>query len=142
MPAFARGRGGPLTDAQVQVLAEGIKKRWAPAAPGDAPPYLSPARGKGGDRYEGARVFARACAGCHGDRGQGGDGAGAINNPAFLELISDQALRRLIITGRSDLKRKMPSYADNTWRGADFRPLTSQEVTDLGALLASWRRGE
>src|SRR5262249_53690941 len=32
MPAFARARGGPLTDAQVQVLADGIKKRWGPAA--------------------------------------------------------------------------------------------------------------
>ena len=28
---------------------------------------------------------------------------GAINAPAFLALISDQALRRIIITGRPDL---------------------------------------
>src|SRR5947207_8788693 len=77
MPAFARAWGGPLTDAQVQVLAEGIKKRWGPAASGEAPPpYLSPAGTKGGDQDEGARVFAHACAGCHGRQGQGGEHGG------------------------------------------------------------------
>ena len=61
MPAFARAGGGPLTDAQVEVLAEGIKKRWGPAASGAAtPPYLSPAGTKSGNRDEGARVFDRA----------------------------------------------------------------------------------
>src|SRR5207302_7896926 len=30
MPAFARDQGGPLTEAQVQALAGGIKKRWGP----------------------------------------------------------------------------------------------------------------
>ena len=101
MPAFARARGGPLTDAQVQVLAEGIKKRWGPAASGEAPPpYLSPAGTKSGNVDEGASVFARACAGCHGRQGQGGEHGerpvGAINDPAFLALISDQALRRIV----------------------------------------------
>ena len=28
MPAFARSKGGPLTDAQVKALATGIKPRW------------------------------------------------------------------------------------------------------------------
>ena len=35
MPAFASEHGGPLTDAQVKVLAEGIKSHWKPAAPLD-----------------------------------------------------------------------------------------------------------
>ncbi len=143
MPAFARARGGPLTDAQVQVLAEGIKKRWGPAASGEAPPYLSPAGTKGRDRDEGARVFARACAGCHGGQGEGGehDGrpAGAINEPAFLALISDKVLRRTAITGRPDLG--MPAYDGTAGRPADFRPLTSAQIDELVALLASWRQG-
>ena len=65
------------------------------------------------------QVFARACASCHGEQGQGGiyDGdrrkpAGAINVPEFLALLSDQALRRLIITGRPDLG--MPDCSDGT----------------------------
>ena len=144
MPAFARAGGGPLTDAQVQVLAEGIKKRWGPAASGEAtPPYLSPAGTKSGNLDEGARVFARACAGCHGRQGQGGEHGerpvGAINEPAFLALISDKVLRRTAITGRPDLG--MPAYDGTAGRPADFHPLTSAQIDDLVALLASWRQG-
>ena len=144
MPAFARAGGGPLTEAQVQVLAEGIKKRWGPAASGEAiPPYFSPAGTKNANMDEAARVFARACAGCHGRQGEGGehDGGpvGAINDPAFLALIGDKALRRTMITGRPDLG--MPAYDDAAGRPADFRPLTSAQIDDLVALLASWRQG-
>ena len=143
MPAFARARGGPLTDAQVQVLADGIKKRWKPAASGKTPPpYLSPAATRSGNRDEGARVFARACAGCHGRQGEGGEDdeePGAINEPAFLALISDRALRRIVITGRPDLG--MPAYDGTDGRPADFRPLSSAQIDDLVALLASWRQG-
>jgi cytochrome c oxidase cbb3-type subunit 3/ubiquinol-cytochrome c reductase cytochrome c subunit len=64
---------------------------------------------------------------------------GAINDPDFLALISDQALRRLVITGRPDLG--MPDYADPKGRPEGFKPLTSQEVTDVVALLAYWRKG-
>jgi cytochrome c oxidase cbb3-type subunit 3 len=82
-------------------------------------------------------VYARACAGCHGEDGRGGTGAGAINDPSFLALISDQALRRLIITGRPDLA--MPDYAGADGRDPDFRPLTSKDVDDLVDLLGHWR---
>src|SRR5262249_8585 len=99
MPAFRLGKNVPLTEAQatvraelkeerhanrkqqsvltvaqVKVLAEGIKQRWKAAAPpGDlVPPYLAPTTEGSGNKDEGARVFARACAGCHGSQGQGG----------------------------------------------------------------------
>ncbi len=147
MPAFARAGGGPLTDAQVQVLAEGIKKRWGPAATGGAPPpYQSPAGAKSGNLAEGAACSTAHCAGCHGRQGQGGEGGehgerpvGAINEPAFLALISDKVLRRTAITGRPDLG--MPAYDGTAGRPADFRPLTSAQIDDLVALLASWRQG-
>jgi mono/diheme cytochrome c family protein len=142
MPAFARAHGGPLTDVQVQVLAEGIKKRWGPVASADTlPPYLSPAGGKRGNRDEGARVFARACADCHGKEGQGIERDGRlrrqINDASFLALISDKELRRLIITGRHDLG--MPAYNGTTGRPPDFQPLSSAQIDDVVALLASWR---
>ena len=79
-------------------------------------------------------MFARDCATCHGKTGKGGDAAGSIHDSAFLALISDQALRRYIITGRPDFD--MPNYLD---RGND--ELTSQEINDLVALLSSWRAG-
>jgi mono/diheme cytochrome c family protein len=146
MPAFVRERGGPLTAAQVKVLAEGIKEQWGSTRPAAQapPPYLAPARASGANKDEGARVFGRACAGCHGSQGQGGnDGerqVGAINQPAFLALISDQALRRYAITGRPDLG--MPSFDGPNGRPEEFRPLSSAEIDNLVALLASWRRGE
>jgi mono/diheme cytochrome c family protein len=137
MPAFARDRGGPLTTQQVQVVAQGIKARWDGAVPtGEPPPYLPPQ--EAGDKNRGAKVFALACAACHGDQGQGGEQAGAINDSAFLALISDQELRRLVITGRGDLG--MPDYSDIEWRSREFEPLTSGDVNDLVALLRYWRQ--
>jgi cytochrome c oxidase cbb3-type subunit 3/ubiquinol-cytochrome c reductase cytochrome c subunit len=138
MPAFARYRGGPLTDSQINVLAEGIKRRWGGEPPtGEPPPYLPP-RGPG-DKERGARLFDLACAACHGDEGKGAEQAGAINEPSFLALISDQALRRIVITGRGDLG--MPDYSDSDWRSSKFKPLTSAEINDLVALLGYWRQG-
>jgi hypothetical protein len=49
--------------------------------------------------------------------------------------MSNQALRRLVITGRPDLG--MPNYAEPRME-SKFAPLTETEVTDLVALLASW----
>jgi cytochrome c oxidase cbb3-type subunit 3 len=148
MPAFSTANGGHLTPEQVDILAAGIKPRWGPVgpAPNDAPPYfLAKAKPDGagaGAKAEGLKVFARACASCHGDHGQGGqhDGksVGAINDPDFLALISDQALRRYVIAGRPDLG--MPDYADPTGRPEDFRPLIREEVTNVVALLADWRQ--
>jgi cytochrome c oxidase cbb3-type subunit 3/ubiquinol-cytochrome c reductase cytochrome c subunit len=81
----------------------------------------------------------RACAVCHGEQGEGIEKEGRIvhriNDPAFLALISDQALRRFIITGRPDLG--MPNYAGKRPDERAFKPLTSAEVSDLVALLSS-----
>jgi cytochrome c oxidase cbb3-type subunit 3/ubiquinol-cytochrome c reductase cytochrome c subunit len=150
MPASATARGGPLTGEQVEILARGIKQHWGPDGPvlSGAPPYLPAPTlpdGTGAANPEvGLEVFARACAACHGDHGRGGqhDGktVGAINDQDFLALISDQALRRCVITGRPDLG--MPDYADPTGRPEGFQPVTPQEVTNVVALLAAWRRGE
>jgi cytochrome c oxidase cbb3-type subunit 3/ubiquinol-cytochrome c reductase cytochrome c subunit len=149
MPAFATNKGGQLTAEQVNILASGIKPRWGSAEPVSigAPSYSVPqARAEGvaaGDQEAGQMAFARACASCHGEQGRGGKSGdsrvGAINDPEFLALISDQALRRYVITGRPDLG--MPDYADPMGRPKGFTPLTSDDVTNITALLASWRQG-
>jgi mono/diheme cytochrome c family protein len=137
MPAFAHDRGGPLTDQQVEALAKGIKARWGGAPPKEeSPPYLAPK--ETGDKGRGAMVFALACDACHGDKGQGAEQAGAINDRAFLALISDQALRRVVITGRRDLG--MPDYSGDNSRSPGFKPLSSEQINDLVALLACWRQ--
>jgi cytochrome c oxidase cbb3-type subunit 3 len=147
MPAFDKANGGPLAPEQVAVLAGGIRSRWGPvepAPPSGAPPYAlskaQPANGGAGNVEQGRRVFARACASCHGDDGEGGESAGAINDRDFLALISDQALRRFVITGRPDLG--MPDYRDPDGRPEGFQPLTGDDVTSVAALMAHWRQVE
>ena len=145
MPAWASGAGGPLTDEQVAVLVKGIKQqKWESAADSktqkvypSAPP-LTAASGTKGTAKAGEKVYAVACAACHGDQGEGvHEVAGAINDKAFLSLCSDEQMRRYIITGRPDLG--MPNFAEDESRGSDFKPLTSQQVSDLVALIAQWR---
>lgn len=132
MPAFAERNGGTLTPEQIRALAEGLPKRWLQAGRerGSLPTYAVGA----GDAQRGAQLFERNCADCH-PRGD----AATLDNPAFLALFSDQSLRRIIITGRPDLG--MPDYANGEGRSDDFRPLTSEEINDLVALLAAWRSG-
>jgi cytochrome c oxidase cbb3-type subunit III len=153
MPAFGAAEGGHLSAEQVNILADGIKPRWSAgdSAPRTAPPYVRTQTHRdasaGGNEDDGMMVFAMACASCHGDHGQGrrqggdttGKSAGAINDPDFLALISDQALRRYVITGRPDLG--MPDYADRTGRPSGFKSLTDDDVANVVALLASWREG-
>lgn len=134
MPGFGRGAGGALDAAQVEVLVRGIRQRWGndasgvprsrPAyAIGDAPP---------GDPAHGRRVYVRRCRGCHGDGGRGGPHGGSIVDPAYLSLVSDQALRTAVLAGRPDLG--MPD-----WRGESGAPLTTGEISDVVAWLASQR---
>jgi len=130
---------------KVDVVADpnGIVPRWGKvgAAPQGTPPYVLPE--KAGSAERGKAIFAAACASCHGDNGQGISGEkgqrNKINDVNFLSLISDQALRRIIITGRPDLK--MPDYTDKSRWPNDQRPLNSSEIADLSALLSSWRAG-
>lgn len=159
MPAFLDKLGGALTAKQIQVLVDGIKGiphplptamaasesnrmlPWGAVAPVpvDTPAYTLPK--SPGDAKKGAMIFDMACAICHGPDGKGvvqnDRRLNPINNSAFLSLISDQAIRRIIITGRPDLK--MPSYSDGKGRSEDFFSLSSNDIADLGALLASWR---
>jgi cytochrome c oxidase cbb3-type subunit 3 len=133
--------------AKVEVVADaaGIAPKWGMPGqpPRGVPSYReqSASPNGGGNEKKGAMVFARACAVCHGDHGQGiakgGEMRRIINDPVFLGLTSNQALRRYVITGRPDLG--MPGYAEARPDTPDFVPLTDQEVTDLVALLASWR---
>jgi mono/diheme cytochrome c family protein len=138
-PPFALSAGGPLTDAQIDVLVRGIEERWqrpgAIASQG-IPPYEGGRAGAGepGNADRGRGVFAGACARCHGDDGRGRSKSGAVADPSYLALVSDQHLRTTVIAGRSDLG--MPD-----WRGeGGAAPLTPQQVSDVVAWLAAQRR--
>ncbi len=139
MSAFARSAGGGLTPQQVTAIVSGMRSKWSaattrPAAP--LSPYLTQVGH--GTATAGAAVFSRNCAICHGANGEGASKAGAVNSPAFLALITDQALRRIVITGRPDLG--MPDYQHAADGAARPTPLNEQEISDVVALLASWRQ--
>lgn len=131
---------GMLTEKQIDIVVKGMRKAWGAKVPGPLPGYLDAEAVKkslaGANLANGKAVFAQACASCHGDKGQGTktktQSIGAINEPAFLALVSDQLLRRIIITGRADLG--MPSYQESAG------DMSENDIRDLGGLLASWRK--
>lgn len=134
------GSTGPLTPVQVKILVKDLRARWSkPDIAGDKLPTYSLSEAAPGNKDKGRRVFETACAGCHGDGGRGGPN-GDVNDPVFLALISEQALRRIVITGRPDWG--MPDYRSSTGRDKDFKPLTAEEISDVVALLVYWKQSE
>ncbi|MGC9292215.1 MAG: c-type cytochrome [Acidobacteriaceae bacterium] len=137
MPAFARSSGGMLTDPQVDALVQGMRVRWArPVGLSGAalPPYKADGAG---DPVHGAQVYAAACASCHGAANGDAQGkagkAGPVTNTAYLSLVSNQALRTVVIVGR-------PDFGAPDWRGdMPGHALGNQEITDVVAWLASLR---
>jgi cytochrome c oxidase cbb3-type subunit III len=133
MPAFALSSGGALTADQIDAIVHGMRTRWAHAnelAGADPPPY---AAAIAGDGKRGADVYAKFCASCHGADGHGGEKASAIVDRSYLALVSDQYLRTTVIAGRPDLGAP-------DWRNdLPGTPLSSQDVSDVVAWLATWR---
>src|SRR3984885_600217 len=133
MPAFAQHSGGMLTDAQIDVIVNGMRTRWAgPEVLRDAnaPPYATPGSG---DPKRGADVYGAYCSSCHGAEGRGGKGASSIVDGSFLALVSDQDLRTTVIVGR-------PEWGTPDWRDdVPGKPMTSEDVSDVVAWLAAQR---
>ncbi len=131
MPAFAQSAGGMLTDAQINAIIAGMRKEWgSPSAFAGAtpPPYAAK---QAGDVKRGQQTYQARCASCHqkASRQQ-------VTSPAYLSLISDQALRTIIVAGRPDIGQP-------DWRLTDAngsaRPLAAQDVTDIVTYLGSLR---
>jgi mono/diheme cytochrome c family protein len=133
MPAFAQSAGGMLTDKQVGVIVRGIRELWSKPdvlTGANPPPYSSP---EPGNAARGAQVYATDCSSCHGAGGHGGEKASSIVDGAFLSLLTDQELRTIVIVGR-------PELGAPDWRGdVQGKPMSSQDVTDVVAWLASQR---
>ncbi|MDR3723095.1 MAG: cytochrome c [Terracidiphilus sp.] len=133
MPAFARSRGGTLTDAQIEVLTNGIVQRWGHPqllTGQNPPPYAATTTG---DAAAGKVAYATYCASCHAvkviDKTHM---AGPVADANYLALISDQGLRTAILAGSPE--EGMPD-----WRSIAPAPLTDRQVTDIVAWLATLR---
>ena len=148
MPPFAHSAGGMLTDQQIDALVHGMLTEWgrpAEFAHVSLPPYAATAPG---NPANGQKVFAAACASCHGDDGTGvkpmpsGKPAdenattGSIVDQSYLALVSDQGIRSFVLAGHA--QQHIPD-----WRGYLTGPgahaLTPQEISDVVAWLTAHR---
>jgi mono/diheme cytochrome c family protein len=129
MAAFAQKAGGMLTDAQIDILVSGIRTRWGKpgAFENEKPPAYTASQP--GDAERGRNIFAASCSPCHGPEGRG---ARTIADGSYLDLVSDQHLRTVTITG-------MPHLGMPDWRG-HRKPLSDGDVTDVVAWLAAQRQ--
>lgn len=131
MPAFAQSKGGMLTDAQINVLITGMRKKWLkPDAFAAATPPAY-AQTQAGDARRGAEAYAARCAECHQPTQQ------QITNANYLALVGNQALRTMIVAGRPDIGQ--PDWQHDSAGGKQAAPLTTEQVNDIVAYLASLR---
>ncbi len=133
MPAWAQSAGGMLTDAQVNAIIEGMRKEWSKPNPfqeATPPAYEQPsgadAKTQTADVKQGQQLYQAHCASCH-----SGHARQELTSPIYLALISDQALRSIIIAGRPDIGQP-------DWRH-DNGQLSPQDVTSIVAYLSSLR---
>lgn len=127
MPAFGESAGGMLTDAQVDALVKGMRARWATAGgtrPAQMPPETTTLTG---DVGRGQQVYQSDCRSCHSGARQ------RVTDPTYLALVSDPALRTILIAGRPDIGHPGWQTVANGHAASD------QEVTDVVAYLASLR---
>ncbi len=144
MPAFAQSAGGMLTDAQIGAIIAGMRKEWAKPnafAGATPPPY---AQEPGGDVKRGQAAYQARCASCH-----QGPARQQVTSTVYLSLVSDQALRTIIVAGRPDIGQPdwrlgyVPGSPNNLRnvkiQPLDQNPLSAQDVTDIVTYLGSLR---
>ena len=123
MAAYLNEMGGPLNMRDIFTLAIWLKfesKTETIALPEDP---------VAGDPYSGARLYARECAECHGQKGDGVT-APALGNPAFLAFATDAYIRYAIEKGR-----------DGTEMQAFGHVLSSEQLDDLTTYIRSLASG-
>jgi mono/diheme cytochrome c family protein len=92
----------------------------------------NPKRWVKGNAAEGAKLFAANCSGCHGQKGQGGEGP-ALNNKVLLSTAADRFFVETIGKGRRGTAMKGfldPSPAHAT--------LTPAEIESIVSYIRSW----
>lgn len=91
-----------------------------------------------GDATSGGLLFAKNCAGCHGDQGQGKIGP-ALGSQGFQNAANQNFVAATIVRGRNGTP--MPAFGRNS---VSYPKLTPQEVLDLAAFVTTGlgRRGQ
>lgn len=133
MPAFDQ-----LSDSQIKAIVRHMRKLT------DSPSRNADKQQIKGNLKAGFALYARHCASCHGDNGQGGKGTGvtfsrprnlpiiapALNNPGFLKSATDQMIRQTTLNGRKGTP--MPAFAK--------QGLSQQDANNLVAYIRSFEK--
>src|SRR3954471_5394410 len=85
---------------------------------------------------QGAELYGRMCAVCHGANGEGykADQAPRLAQPDFQASVSDSFLREAINNGRQ-------GTVMSAWAKEHGGPLSAADVTELIKFLRTWRKG-
>jgi cbb3-type cytochrome c oxidase subunit III len=128
MPAWGESEGGLRPDEIAGVVAH--VRGFAPDVP--APVDAEPRRWASGEASEGERLYAEACASCHGTRGEGKEGP-ALANPRFLAAATDTYLVETIRRGRTGTA--MPAFGGPS---PAHRALDDGEIEAIARFMRSW----
>lgn len=126
MPAWGEKEGG-LRPEEVDAVVSYVRSLGVPFE-GDSrqPRWVT------GDASAGKLLFARNCALCHGDNGEGKEGP-ALNNPVLLHAATDTYLTETIRVGRRNTT--MGGFGEgSTVRQA----LTPAEIESIVAFIRTW----
>ncbi|MDH5600087.1 MAG: c-type cytochrome [Gammaproteobacteria bacterium] len=135
MPAFTN-----LADDEVKAIIKHIRT-WAPGRP-----FKYSNKTINGNIKNGATLYARKCAACHGANGEGGKGTGvtfsrprnlpiiapALNNPGFLASAPDMMIKTVLMNGREGTP--MLSYLK--------QGLSEQDIDDVVTYVRSFENQE
>ncbi len=127
MQGWGKDVSGPFTGDDIRALVAFLRTWQRDATKRPVPRRIA------GDPVRGQRLYATACANCHGWEGRGELGMGpAVTNPDFLAAADDAFLWATVAYGRRDTPM-FPSL-----RGlVGVRQLDEQEISDLVAYLRS-----
>lgn len=127
MPAWA-GEAG-LKPEEIQSLVTHLRRLGGNV---QAKADNAPARWVKGDASAGSRLYGSNCAGCHGARGEGGEGP-ALNNQVFLSSATDRFMVETIGRGRRGtamLGFNQPSPTRSA--------LSASEIEAIVSFIRSW----
>jgi cytochrome c oxidase cbb3-type subunit 3 len=130
MPAWGEAEGG-LRPEEITAVVAHVRSFADVPAPDDA----GPRRWVAGDVVAGERLFADACASCHGARGEGKEGP-ALANPRLLASATDTYLVETIRRGRRGTS--MPAFGSAS---PAHRLLGDDEIASVVRFIRTWEEG-
>ena len=133
MPAWSKAKGGPLTQDEIDAIVAYILS-WETGGPASIPPtatafprpFLTAVPDVEGDPNNGAILFDKNCAVCHGPDGRGRIGA---------NLSKDWSAIRPDLSIKTTISNGITGSVMPAWSQANGGPLAETEINDLVAFL-------